>query len=181
LLQKLTTPTRNGDNAQGVNLTFCQLARLGSHLAFTRYCYYQYCMVCSIQTGGRKGIRILANSREIVLHQGGQCRWAGGMKGWLILAQQPRSKRISCQGQVRTGHFARAIEVGLYKILFCFGPLCTNQYYSLPNHPLFRQPTLPPSSSTLLRSLRSLPPPHYRNIYYTILAMVISCKGQHRG
>jgi len=67
-------------------------------LAFTRYCYYQYCMVYSIQTGGRKGSRILTNSCALVLHQGGQCRWAGGLKGWLILARQPRSKRISCKG-----------------------------------------------------------------------------------
>ena len=70
-------------------------------LAFTRYCYYQYCIVYSIQTEGREGSRILANGRAIVLHQGGQCRWAGGIKGWWILARQPRSKRISCKGQER--------------------------------------------------------------------------------
>jgi len=69
------------------------------HLAFTRYCYYQYGMVYSIQTGVRKGSRILPNNRAIVLHQGGQCRWAGGMKGWLIRPQQPRSQTISCKGQ----------------------------------------------------------------------------------
>ena len=49
-------------------------------LAFTRYCSYQYCIVRSIQTGGRKEIRILSNNRAILLHQGGQCRWAGGGK-----------------------------------------------------------------------------------------------------
>jgi len=61
-------------------------------LAFTRYCYcyYQSCIVYSIQTEGRKASRILSNNRAILLHQGGQCRWAGGMKGWLIRAQQFR-------------------------------------------------------------------------------------------
>jgi len=49
--------------------------------AFTRYCYYQYCMVYGIRTGGRKEGRILPNSHGMVLHQGGQCRWARGMKG----------------------------------------------------------------------------------------------------
>ena len=66
-------------------------------LAFTRYCYYQYCMVYGIDTGRREG-RILPNSRAIV-YQGGQCRWAREMKGWLNLAQQPQSERISCNGQ----------------------------------------------------------------------------------
>jgi len=61
------------------------------NLAFTRYCYYQYCIVYnSMQTEGRKASRILSNNRAILLHQGGQCRWAGGMKGWLIRAQQFR-------------------------------------------------------------------------------------------
>jgi len=73
-----------------------------SHLWRAGYCYC-HCMVYSIQTGGRWGSRILPNNRAIVLHQGGQCRWAGGVKGWLIRAQQPRSKRISCcEGQCRT-------------------------------------------------------------------------------
>ena len=67
-------------------------------LAFTRYCYYQYCMAYGIHTGGRRGGPILLNSRAIVLHQGGQCRWARGMKRWLIRAQKPRSERISGKG-----------------------------------------------------------------------------------
>jgi len=49
-------------------------------LAFTQHCDYQYCMVYAIQTRGRRGGRILPNSRVIVLHQGGQCRWARGME-----------------------------------------------------------------------------------------------------
>jgi len=57
------------------------LIRTPPYLTFTRYCYYQYCMVSSIQTGGQKGSRILSNNRTMVLHQGGQCRWSGGMKG----------------------------------------------------------------------------------------------------
>ena len=54
---------------------------LGFTLPFTRYCYYQYCMMYSIHTGGRKGSRILSNKGAILLHQGGQSRWAGGRKG----------------------------------------------------------------------------------------------------
>jgi len=57
-------------------------------------------MVYSIQTGGRKGSRILFDNHAIVLHQGGQCRWAEGVKGWLIRAQQPQSKRKCCDGFV---------------------------------------------------------------------------------
>ena len=68
-------------------------------MAFTRYWYDQSCMAYSIQTGGRKGSRLLPKDRAIVLHQGGECRWVGGMKRWLIRAQQPRRKRISCKGQ----------------------------------------------------------------------------------
>jgi len=49
---------------------------------------------------GRGGI--LPNSRAMVLYQGGQCRWSRGMKGWLIRAEKPRSKRISCKGQATT-------------------------------------------------------------------------------
>jgi len=58
-------------------------------------------MVYSIHKGGQGGGRILPNSRAVVLQQCGQCRWAGGVNGWLICVQQPRSKRISCKGQVR--------------------------------------------------------------------------------
>jgi len=70
-----------------------------SSLTFTRYCYYQYFMVYGIKTGGRTEGRILPNSRATVLHEGGQCRWARGRRGWLIRAQKRRSKRISCKHQ----------------------------------------------------------------------------------
>jgi len=69
-------------------------------LAITRYWYYQYCMAHSIQTRVRRGSLILPNNRAIVLHQIGQCRWAGGVNRWLIRAQQPRRKTISCKGQL---------------------------------------------------------------------------------
>jgi len=59
-------------------------------------------MMYGIHTGGRRGGRILPNSRALVLHQGGQRRLARGMQGWLIRAQKHRSKRISCEGQVVT-------------------------------------------------------------------------------
>jgi len=58
------------------------------NLAFTRYCYYQYCMVYSIQTRGRRGGRILPNSCAIALHHGGQCRWGGARKRGFTLAQK---------------------------------------------------------------------------------------------
>ena len=44
----------------------------------------------------------MPNSRALVLQQCGQCRWAGGLKGRLIRAQTPTSKRRSCNGQPRT-------------------------------------------------------------------------------
>jgi len=59
-------------------------------------------MVYSRQTGDRWESRILPNNRAIVLHQGGQCRWAGGVKEWSIRTQQPRSKQLSCKAQGAT-------------------------------------------------------------------------------
>ena len=59
-------------------------------------------MVHRLQTRVRRGSRILLNNRAIVLHQGGQCGWAGGVHRWLILAQQSRRKTISCKSQVCT-------------------------------------------------------------------------------
>jgi len=38
------------------------------NLAFTRYCYYQSCIVYSLQTRVRRGSRILPNNRALVLH-----------------------------------------------------------------------------------------------------------------
>jgi len=76
-------------------------------LAFTRYYYYQYYMVHSIRTRVRKGSRILCNHRAIVLHQGGQGRRAGRINRWLIRAQQPRRKTISCKGQASLWPTAR--------------------------------------------------------------------------
>ena len=81
--------------AECVSLFFI-FVPMPSRVACTRYCYCQYCMVYSIQMRGRKGSRIRSNNRAIILHQGGTMQVGGGVKGWLILAQQPRSKRISC-------------------------------------------------------------------------------------
>jgi len=55
----------------------------------------------SIQTEGRKASGILSNNRAILLHQGGQCRWAGGMKGWLIRAQQFRINEYLVTANIR--------------------------------------------------------------------------------
>ena len=49
-------------------------AKARHELAFTRYCYYQYCMVYGMHMGGLRGGRILPNSRAIVLHKDRQCR-----------------------------------------------------------------------------------------------------------
>jgi len=46
----------------------------GHSLAFTRYCYCQYCIVYGIHKGFRVGVRILRNHCAIVLQQCGQCR-----------------------------------------------------------------------------------------------------------
>ena len=55
---------------------------------------HHHCMVYGKYTGGRRGGRIMPNSRAIVLQQGGQCRWARGM-----IAHEPQSARTSCNGQ----------------------------------------------------------------------------------
>ena len=55
--------------------------------------------VCHTKARSRR-CPIVRDSRATALQQCGQCRWAGGRKGWLIRAQWPRSKRISCEGQV---------------------------------------------------------------------------------
>ena len=48
-------------------------------VAFTQYCYYQYCMVYSIQTVGRKGSRILSN--KCALGYGTRVGNASGRRG----------------------------------------------------------------------------------------------------
>ena len=121
-------------------------------------------MVHSIQTRGRKGSRMLSNNRAIVLHQGGQCRWAEGMQGCMIRAQQPRSKRISCKGQLaayltlrQSGE--RLPDWPLQDIRLCIQRLCTCQYYSWHSTP----PLLHPPCFV---------------IQHTMLVISISCKGQ---
>jgi len=73
--------------------SLCLVRTCAYTLAFTRCCYYQYCMVYGMQRGGRRGARILPNSRAIVLQQCGQCRWTAGTYGCLMHAQKHRSKR----------------------------------------------------------------------------------------
>jgi len=48
-----------------------------SALAFTGYCYYQYCLVYGIQKRGRGGGLPLRRSRAILLQQCGNYRWGG--------------------------------------------------------------------------------------------------------
>jgi len=80
-------------------------------------------MVYSIQTWSRQGTRILSQTCAKVLKRGGNCWWAGGLKGWLIRVHQAQSKRISCKGQHR--HHRRSpkhtylvcLQFGLYTIL----------------------------------------------------------------
>ena len=48
-------------------------------------------------------------------------------------------------------------QVGLDKILFVYGLLCTNQYYSLRTHSLFRHPT-PPSHRPHYCAMQWVPP-----------------------
>ena len=43
-----------------------------------------WCIAYTWEVG--RGVLIPFNHRAIVLHPDGQCRWAGGMKGWLIRA-----------------------------------------------------------------------------------------------
>jgi len=106
----LKTPTRNGYNAQGVNLKFCFVFNLYSEprrslkqplyrLAFTWYCHYQNCMA-NIETKGGWGETLY-------------CAIVWAVKGWsgvrkrgsclriivFILVHRPRTKRISCKGQ----------------------------------------------------------------------------------
>jgi len=89
---------------------------------------------------GRRGSRILSSTRAIVLHQGGQCRWAGGMKRWLIHAQQSRSQRISCKGQ-STAPLPR-LALSLYKILFYVKALLWESIILLSPPPSPAKPTL---------------------------------------
>jgi len=102
------TPPRGGPHALGAS------ERRLPGLAFTRYCFYQYCMVYHIQTGGRIGGRILSNSRAIVLHQGGPCRWARGGKGWLILHKRLEGKEYLVKANSRL----QASRIGLHKRLY---------------------------------------------------------------
>ena len=71
--------------------------------------------------------------------------------------------------------FSSDLRVGLTRYCFVSGLLCTNRYYSSRTHPLFRHPTPPPSSPTLLRNTMFPPTLRYCNIYHTLLVMAISC------
>jgi len=53
--------------------------RAQRHLAFTRYCNAQYCMLYGVwrDIGGSEEDRILRNSIVIVLQPRGRCRWEG--------------------------------------------------------------------------------------------------------
>jgi len=69
-----------------------QINQTRDHLAFTLYCYYQYCMVYDIQKGGSRWGRVLPKSRAIVLQQCGQCKRAGRIQGRLILIRAQMTK-----------------------------------------------------------------------------------------
>jgi len=123
----------------------------GGELALTRYCYYQYCMVYSVQTGGRKGSRILPNSRAIVLQQCGQCRWAWGMTGLTPWTHQDGDSIDPSIHIYLYPYPYRSIGViydctsawPIQDTVLFLGFLYTKQYYSLRTHPLFRYPTPP--------------------------------------
>jgi len=50
-------------------------------LAFTRYCYAQYCIVYDINTGGGEWSNIAHLYMIFVLQSCGQCRLGGAIKG----------------------------------------------------------------------------------------------------
>jgi len=56
--------------------------------------------------------------------------------------------------------------------------LCTNQYYSVRTHPLLRYPTPPRDRPHYCAIYRFPLTPRDCNIYHTILAVAMSCKGQ---
>ena len=68
--------------------------------------------------------RILPSSRAMVLHQGEQCRWARGRKGWLIRAQKPRTKRISCKAQYLPTYLPACLPTYLTTCQPNFLPTC---------------------------------------------------------
>ena len=74
---------------------------------------YQYCMVYGIQKGGRWGGRILCNGRATVLIAVARAMQVeGAIKGCLICAQKPRSKTISCKGQLTRRPAAPRVPLG---------------------------------------------------------------------
>jgi len=101
-----TIPERVGNRT---SIHGCVVARLASALQLGLYTIVStnilWCTAYKRGVGG--GVvycpivvqYILPNSRAIVLHQGGQCRWAQHMKGWLIRSKQSRSEGTSCKGQ----------------------------------------------------------------------------------
>jgi len=138
-------------------------------------------MVYSIQTEGRKRSLVLSNNRAIVLHQGGKCRWAGGVTGWLIRAQQPQSKRISCKGQALAG-LKRAWTLGpdLDFTRYCF----TSKLYCGSQSSIYPPPHTHkayPIVILLHNYCATYAPPLTPSVYaihHTILVIAISCKGQ---
>ena len=69
-------------------------------------------------------------------------------------------------------------QPGLYKMLFCLWA-CVHESILFSAHPpLVEAPDLPIIAHTIAQYHVSPPTPRYCNIYHTILAMTISCKGQ---
>ena len=70
------------------------------------------------------------------------------------------------------------LEFGLYKILFYFWAFVHESIQFFPHAPFVQAAHPTPSSPTRLRNIMFPPDPSFCNIYNTILAMAISCKGQ---
>jgi len=117
----------------------------------------------------------------MVLHQGGQCGWAGGMKGWLVRSQQPRSKRISFKGQ---GGLYMPISsyCSTWRLAFtphwCTSQLCCVSRSSSYPPPPFNPTLLQYYCTTIAQYIPPTPTPPLHAIHNTILAMAITCKGQ---
>jgi len=107
-------------------------------LAFTRYVMRNmvWCMVYKRDVGG--GGSYTAQSSCNSIAPGWAISMGGGVKGWFIRAQQPRRKRISCEGAT---HDRSGLDRQLAFTRYCFTLrlLCTNQ----PSFHFPRPPALP--------------------------------------
>ena len=96
--------------------------------------------------------------------------------GWLGVSVCESARAYIISILERCG-LAQGSDLADTRYFFVSEPLCTNQYYSLRTHPLFRYPTTHRHRPHDCAIKRYPPTPRYCKTHHKILAITKSCKG----